>query len=969
MRYNKKNIADSGLIVYWTSTGLHSYLFSMSFLDNFFVKDKNIDTDNSNFSFSYTVEEPPAKKFIGRLFIDPVDYSLNIDLTSPITFNQKLVPSIPPEPHKPFTNNSLEMNLEDLDYKNLFPYIYIQPRPNISRDEFTNNFSECCTEFTPDIADATTSCTDTEDDFYNTLVKLKSEGNRLQMEIESVYFINGYNKNFEPVYPEQYQANLSAIGFFFEQIHSLGLELRSKEIITFEELTKEIIKRFESWDNLYKELNDPINKDEYIKIVMSYIALIISFGYNFNWMEQLQIIINIVNLFYKALPYTTPDKNSDEDNPKKEPNPETIHSWIFSTVLLPEDIFPLPPIYKNNPDTPTIKEWVVPYSLGRLRIVKYMLWKYSLGEVSKIESILKGEIKTVQERELNKSVCEFDSSIEDNFTWEETIKDCFAGNTNAKSNTLLKRVSATAYNSGVDGSIGGWTVTDDPAGGNQKDSNSFAREVINNAAEIINSKIKVSRSQKQINEHEESITHQFTNSAGQSDIIGIYRWINKIYKFKTIETGNKLIIEIFCANPAKYYIKNESQHNSIELHKVLSPASFGVLSYKNISTIPLSPPTETIENDTSQTNKPEGKNVYYLDILEYYEIKSFPPPPEPAYYTEINIAGMLTQEISYLIIPVSYKPTNSNLNITLTEKVSQVNVKIGNQEKTFISSGQVECALTAADMNGDQLTILISCNLKEKESLKNSNANSQATETAANLYSACIKITSALKENLLNEWKYNIYLLVKEGYKEKVNKYYEKANHRKNALTLGNEELIRTIIPRQLKSKSISVLKNHYTRIIKGKIISEVSPDNPDIQNLEIGEPAYLQFINNSIEWDKLTYYLYPEYENADLYSDQTTEANFYAFLQSKFAKILVPVKNEFQFSFLLFLSTGILWPGKDPNSPAIINDVNYYYQIKKFPRIIDEPVKESWLIKVPTSFTMLQHSPELPEFSEDKDE
>jgi hypothetical protein len=954
MNSHKKNIADTGLIVYWALKDQHSYLFSMSYRDDFFVKDNILATDNPKFPFSY--EETPQRTFAGRLFIDLDDYSLNIELTSPIVIIQKLEPPVPPKPYKPFTKNNYQMNLENLDYKNLFPYIYIQPWPNINRDEFINNFSECCTEFTPGIADDTQTHTCEGDDFYNTLVKLKSEGNRLQMETESVYFINGYNKDFEPVYTGQYQTDLSAIGIFYRQIYSLGVEFRTEKSISFEELTKEIIKRFESWENLYNKLNDPVNKEECTNIIMSFIALMISFGYNFNWLEQLQIIINTVNLIYKALPCTTSDKDSIDDTLEKEPKPETIHSWIFSTIILPEDIFPLPPVNKINSEETGLNEHVIPYSLGKLRIVKYMLWKYSLGEVSKIESIMKGETKTVQEREFNKLVYEYDTSCEENLTLEEIIKNCFAGNIENKNTTLLKRINATAYNSGTEGSIGGWTVTDDPAGGSQKDSTSFARKVIDSAVEILNGKIKTSRSQKQIKEHEENITHQITNVGGQADLIGIYRWINKIYKFKTVETGNKLIIEILCSNPAEYYIKNESQHYSIELHRVLSPASFGVLSYKNISVTPSL--TGTDETEIIKNDKPEGKDVYYLDILEYYEIQNFPPPPEQVFYTENNIVGVLTQENSYIIIPASYKPTNSTINITFTEKVSQVVIKIGSQEKTFTSSGQAECVLTASDMNGDQLAIQINCTLKS-DSISIDNPITA-------LYSACIKVTSALKDNLLNEWKYNIYLLVKDGYTAKVKKYYEKANHRKNALTSGNEELTKEIISRQLKNKSISVIKNHYTKIIKGKIVSEPSPANPDIQNLEIGEPAYLQFINNSIEWDKLTYYLYPEYENADLYANQTIEENFYSFLQSKCAKILLPVKNDFQFSFLLFLSTGIMWLGKDSDSPAIINDADYFCGIKKFPCTIEESIKESWHVKIPTSFSMLQHGSELPEFNEE---
>lgn len=951
-----------GLIVYWAPfEKLNAYSISLSYKTDFFVKNEKIDIQHPEFPISYIPEgSGPKGKFSGFLFMKPDDYSLNIVLNSPHSVKEQLYPEEPPDPGKPVKNKQdYLMNLEHMEYKNLFPYIYIQPYPNATEQDIVEYFAVCCGDGQTNFNSKFNSCADTNNAFYKKLVELKQSGDRLLMQEESVNFINGYDKNYQPVYVNEYRAVLASLNPFYKNVYELGIELRAKESVTFEELTKSVNGIFGSWDNLSTELNDPVNISERINIVMSYIALIITFGYNFSWMIKLQVTLITVNLLYKSLAYTGTGGDTES-----VPKPETIHNWIYSTLILPGDIFPLPVIKKEGQETVITeqenKSWVKPYSLGLLRIVRYKLTKYLLGEVSRIENVLKGEIKKVKERKLNINSYESGVNEEDGVTWKQAINESFRGAMNNAGKTLTPVTETTTYNNGKTGasetdgdtSIGGWSVAVDPAGGYQKDSSGFEKEIINKAAELISRRINYSRSYKHTHEHEENIIHRYNNLKGDKDIIGIYRWVNKLYGFKVIEFGNRLMLELFCHNPAEYYLKNEKQYYKLDLDIIKSPEKLGAKSYQNISAVPVVVPAEKSELVSGEEVEP--RQFYYLDLLQYYNIAEYPHPLADNISVAKTVYGVFQFEKTNIIIPIEYKPVKAVVEVTFTEKVSEVTVQIGSKQETISSSAPVEFELSIADENLDRLPVTILCKPTEHEVQK-------TTGAPENLYTAVITVDASLRENIINEWKYQIYILLKRGYEQILREYYE---YRLKSVAAENPELNKEIILQQLKFKSTKVILEQSNQVIYGGKIINPSGNNQDVENLVVGEPAYLQFIENGIEWDKITYYLYPEYENTAFYSHHTTERNFNSFLRSKYARILLPVKPSYSYSYLFFLATGYLWAGEDKDTPAVYSNINNYGQLKKIKFPATEEEKDKWEITVPTSMDILQEGSELPEFN-----
>ena len=414
------------------------------------------------------------------------------------------------------------------------------------------------------------------------------------------------------------------------------------------------------------------------------------------------------------------------------------------------------------------------------------------------------------------------------------------------------------------------------------------------------------------------------------------------------------MLELFCHNPAEYYLKNERQYYKLDLDIVKSPEKLGAKSYQNISAVPVVVPS--VKNGSVSGEQVEPQQFYYLDLLQYYNIAEYPNPLADTISVAKTVYGVFQLEKTNIIIPIEYKPVKAVVEVTFTQKVSEVTIQIGSKQQIISSSDPVEFELSPADENLDRLPVTITCKPTEQE-----NNLQKTTADPENLYTTVITVEASLRENITNEWKYRIYLLLKKGYEIILREYYE---YRLKTVSSENPGLNKEIILQQLKFKSTKVILEQSNLVIYGGKIINPFENNQDVDNLIIGEPAYIQFIENGIEWDKITYYLYPEYENTAFYPHHTTERNFNSFLRSKYARILLPVKPSFSYSYLFFLATGYLWAGEDNDTPAVYSNINNYTQLKKIKFTGEEEEKDKWEVTVPTSMDILQEGSELPKFN-----
>lgn len=203
-----------------------------------------------------------------------------------------------------------------------------------------------------------------------------------------------------------------------------------------------------------------------------------------------------------------------------------------------------------------------PLGLGDLKVVKQWLCGYKAGEFAHVENVLAGETKNRIHRRLEKTDQTFSFSSDtqqdiqrdvqttDRFELkreaESVIKQDLAINTNASVTYSSMPVVATI----TAGMSFARSQTDQ-----NKAAATFSREVMDKAVKRVQTRASEQRSTTKLFETEETNTHEFANTAGNGNVSGIYRWLDKEYRAQLYNYGKRLMFEFILPEPAAFFVE------------------------------------------------------------------------------------------------------------------------------------------------------------------------------------------------------------------------------------------------------------------------------------------------------------------------------------------------------------------------------------------------------------------------------
>jgi hypothetical protein len=210
---------------------------------------------------------------------------------------------------------------------------------------------------------------------------------------------------------------------------------------------------------------------------------------------------------------------------------------------------------------------IQPIGIGDLKVVKHWLRGYTLGDLSHVDNVLKGEIKTRVHRHLerNEETFTFSSEQESETTRdtqttdrgelkreaEQVVKSDLNVGAGANVNVTYKGGNYTVV-AGVNGSFAYARSQADTA----KLSQNFAHEVVDRAAQRIHSRVTQTRTTTQLFETEETNTHGFDNKGGQDHISGFFYWLNKAYRAQVYNYGKRMMFEFCVPEPAAFLVES-----------------------------------------------------------------------------------------------------------------------------------------------------------------------------------------------------------------------------------------------------------------------------------------------------------------------------------------------------------------------------------------------------------------------------
>lgn len=587
---------------------------------------------------------------------------------------------------------------------------------------------------------------------------------------------------------------------------------------------------------------------------------------------------------------------------------------------------------------------VKPLGVGDFRRVEQRICCYEPGEVAHIENVLMGETKerttrrllttedffsTVTEEEKNE---ERDSQTADRLELErETSKvvemdlSFELGVNLAAQYGPVKIVADTKFATSVAS-----TEAD-------RQASRYAKEVTDRALERITTKVREERSTRRRQEYEETNLHRLV--AEDDHVVGLYRWVDKVYEAKVVNYGKRLMFEFLVPEPAAFHL-----HASVE-----APAEGTSVLEKPVD--PRSPeaqqkfqrPPLTSHTAVTETN-------YGLWAAAYGAVVE--PPPSlietiaKAYHREqMDQTTQFADSKNDLKLPEGREAVRFGSQFGLHSEVQSgganwITIVIGRRSRFTTQGGAFADALDGED---DIVPVVLMGRTR--------------------FYAISIEVECARAAWLYARWQLKTFDAILRAYQDRLAAY-------ETALAAAKGQLgvqIRGTNPARNREIEQAELEKGCLRLLTrcADLPSEAMKDDqecgyPDFECCEaIRDGSIVQFFEQLFEWRLMTYAFYPYFWGRKcnwekIYQLDDADPLFLLFLQAGYARVIVPVREGYERAALRYLADGAIWDGgeapgiDDPMYVAIENEL-------KEPVGVVDPDIEPWEIRVPTELTVLQ--------------
>ncbi|WP_299679151.1 hypothetical protein [uncultured Dokdonia sp.] len=615
----------------------------------------------------------------------------------------------------------------------------------------------------------------------------------------------------------------------------------------------------------------------------------------------------------------------------------------------------------GNPDTNTDENFIPSgFGMRQLGIADYRRVEqnvhcYVEGEVSHIENIMAREYKEKSTRRLRRSENTTSTTSE---TEKEQLTDTSTTDRFEMQNEVAQVIAeSTSIDAFANVSGGGELIQFSTGAGfanntSQEDSISQAvteaQEITSRAMDRVVQKVKEERITKIIEEYEENNKHGFDNREGDKHVVGVYRWIDKVYKNQIYNYGKRLMYEFFIPEPSR-------------LHKLAL--------------------TETIEgNEGTVLEKPIDPRTQGLASAGYIFRSSY-RSWAAQYNAEVNApldnvmyisAAISDSGASGSYLPDYHYPGGKNWTVEIPEnyEVTQYTGKFG---FTYIHN----------DFENTNGTINIERNSFNLEEARHGNMNVQSNSEIVNRpirnelgisfhggdvggMSLSLRIKCELTTEAYEAWRVATFNAIITAYEEKLARYNEQFVEQTETATVlrdSNPLFYRQIEQTVLRKNCISYLidrnqdgERTYGKsgLYEGSILEDAEVKlNQRLDNYT----SFATFLEQAIEWDIMSYNFYPFYwanrgKWGELYQYENNDPVFRKFMQAGMARVVVTVRPGFEDAMMHYMATGNVWDGGEL---PVLDDPLYLSIVEELQQPLGIKEGEAWKTQVPTSLTILQ--------------
>jgi hypothetical protein len=605
---------------------------------------------------------------------------------------------------------------------------------------------------------------------------------------------------------------------------------------------------------------------------------------------------------------------------------------------------------------------VRPVGIADLLVVKQHVSRYELGEVARIENVLKGETRKHTQR--HTLVNEKDTTVETETTKQTEQELTTTDKVDLKNevDSTLKEdfnlkagVQLALHGTGYDFKTNFDTAYDRSSSQASKFAADIAKDVTRRASTKITERVRQVQTTKITETFDELEDQGFENKDGGDHISGVYQWVEKVYQAQVFNYGKHLLFDLMVPEPAAFVLA-AAAHPSTQ------------------DTPPVAPPELTV-SPLDLTDDPHSPTFYGKYVAQYQVTGVEPPPP-----ATITVAKA-----------IATSEPNDGADILASETIQ---LDDGYIAKTFSldaawyhrphADHQTELTVLvgskAVHFNGDSGTYW---DEDHQYSIKDLEAGGERGELVVSLKTAFVsraainvEVACTSTDELMARWKLETYEKIAARYQKLKSDYDDKVAARQFQETapglLGRDPETNRLIERaELKKSCISILVG-YALPGTDDITDGTMPPSPAVNvPAALADGPFVRFFEQAFEWDKIGYVFYPYYWGRSTtwlgkLNLTNTDPLFESFLKAGYARVVLPVRLGFEDAIQYFLITDQIWQG---GALPSVTDPTYLpitEEIKEQTNAPDGgvPVGDPWEFRLPTQLIKLRPDDQLPQWT-----
>ena len=608
------------------------------------------------------------------------------------------------------------------------------------------------------------------------------------------------------------------------------------------------------------------------------------------------------------------------------PKPTEMIQIGANFVAFPEDI--------GKADTNALLEYANTgayrvIGVGDLYVVKQDLQRYEAREIAHIENVLQGESKERTHRRLDRTEETYLTETETTTITEKDLQSSERFELKQETQETIKEDSqfgvdvTVKYGGIVDVTANTKYGTQDSSEKSQQSATSYAKDITNRSVSRIEEKIREQRVRKLVQEVEETNIHKL-QAPDNEHVVGIYRWVDKVYKAQVYNYGERLMFEFIIPEPAAFTIYANSKKSAAGF--IVSPPK---------------PPKNPAPAQSTEPLKPEHiKPENYQALAAEYQVTDIKPPPP----SQIRVPFVFQTQKGKEFKTIKNGDDLDNIAFVIENKSDLIKITAGYVADAgwgLISISPFEGAYQLKAVYDGKTIVDVTIGTQNFFSTNDKwkfqiypKFDYHPTEipisiTAIHKFSVSVnlEILCKLTTEKLSEWQIETYKAIMTAYLHLKSEYEEQlaaaAIEEGIAISGRNPELNRALEKNELKRGALTLLTRntspHFDYIGSIDVVKNDVTDkygykkikgHPEINFAEADrEGPYIQFFEQAFEWPQMTYIFYPYFwarkqRWATLQQIEDNDPLHAQFLQAGAARVLVPVRRGYEDAIQWYLST-----------------------------------------------------------------